>query len=60
MNYLNYFIAWVLFGAAAASLAKGKNRNPLVWVAIGLVIGPFALLIIAMMKPGPGPDQGYH
>jgi hypothetical protein len=30
------------------------------WVGIGLLIGPFALLIIAMMKAGPGVDKGYH
>jgi hypothetical protein len=57
---MEFFIAWLLFGAAAASLAKGKNRNVVFWVVIGLLIGPFALLIIAMMKPGPGPDQEYH
>jgi hypothetical protein len=57
---MEFFIAWLIFGAAAASLAKGKNRNVVFWVAIGLLIGPFALLIIAMMKPGPGPDQEYH
>jgi hypothetical protein len=57
---MEFFIAWLIFGAAAASLAKGKNRNVVFWVIIGLLIGPFALLIIAMMKPGPGPDQEYH
>jgi hypothetical protein len=57
---MEFFIAWLIFGAAAASLAKGKNRNVVFWVFIGLLIGPFALLIIAMMKPGPGPDQEYH
>ena len=57
---MEFFIAWLIFGAAAASLAKGKNRNVVLWVGIGLLIGPFALLIIAMMKAGPGPDKGYH
>jgi len=56
---MEYLIAWVLFGCAAASLAKGKNRNIYFWVFLGLLIGPFALLIIALMKPAPGADQGY-
>lgn len=56
---MEYLIAWALFGAAAASLAKGKNRSVFLWVVLGLLIGPFALLIIALMKPAPGADQGY-
>lgn len=57
---MEYLIAWALFGVAAASLAKGKNRNVVLWVVLGLLIGPFALLAIALMKPGPGADQGYN
>lgn len=57
---MEYLIAWILFGVAAASLAKGKNRNVVIWTIIGLLIGPFALLVIALMKPAPGPDQGYQ
>ncbi len=56
---MEFFFAWIVFGVAAASMAKGKNRNILLWVIIGLLIGPFALLIMAMMKPAPGADQGY-
>lgn len=56
---MEYLIAWVVFGAAAASLAKGKNRNIVLWAIIGLLIGPFAVLIVAMMKPAPGKEQDY-
>ncbi len=56
---MEYLIAWVVFGAAAASLAKGKNRNIVLWAIIGLLIGPFAVLIVAMMKPVPGEEQDY-
>jgi len=57
---MEYLIAWAVFGFAAASLAKGKNRNVVLWVIMGLLIGPFALLAIALMKPAPGPEQKYH
>jgi hypothetical protein len=57
---MEFLFAWVIFGAAAASLAKGKNRNVVRWVIIGLLIGPFALLIIALMKPAAGANQGYE
>jgi hypothetical protein len=58
-DIMEYLIAWALFGAAAASMAKGKNRSVVPWVLIGLLIGPFALLILALLKPAPGADQGY-
>lgn len=57
---MDYLIFWLVFGFAAASMAKGKNRHVILWFFIGLLIGPFAVLIIGMMKPGPGPDQGYR
>lgn len=50
----------LVFGFAAASVARGKNRNQYLWFGIGLVTGPFALLAVAIMKTGPGPDHGYH
>ena len=56
---MEYLIAWTLFGAAAGSLAKGKNRNIVLWVVIGLLIGPFAVLVIALLKPVPGTNQEY-
>ncbi len=57
---MELLIAWAIFGIAAGTLAKGKNRNVFLWVVIGLLLGPFAMLIIAVIKPGPGPDQGYQ
>ena len=57
---MEYLILWAVFGFAASSMAKGKNRNVVPWFFLGLLIGPFAILIIAVMKPGPGPDQGYQ
>jgi len=57
---MEYLILWAVFGFAAASIAKGKNRHVALWFIVGLLIGPFAVLIIALMEPGPGPDQGYH
>jgi len=56
---MEYFIMWAVFACAAYSFAKGKNRNPVLWAFIGLLIGPFALLVIAIMKPLPGPETDY-
>ncbi len=57
---MEFFLAWAIFGVAAGVLAQGKNRNIALWAIVGLLIGPFALLLIALMKPAPGPDHGYE
>ena len=57
---MEYLIAWLVFPFATASLARGKNRNVLLWGLLGLLLGPFAILIVALIKPAPGADQGYN
>lgn len=54
-----YLIAWCLFSCAAYSLAKGKGRNPRLWAAIGLVLGPLAVLIVALMPITTKSEAGY-
>jgi len=49
---MEYLILWAVFGFAAASMAKGKNRNAVLWFILGLLIGPFAILAVALMKSG--------
>ena len=49
-----------VFAAAAGSFAKGKNRNIWFWGALGMIIGPFAVLLLVFLKPGPGKFQGYN
>jgi len=56
---MEFLIIPAVFGFAAASVAKGKNRNPYLWFGIGMVSGPIGVLVVAIMKAAPGPDQGY-
>jgi hypothetical protein len=56
---MEYLFIPIVFAAAAGALAKGKNRNIFLWAALGLIIGPIAALIVAMMKSAPGPEQDY-
>ena len=56
---LEYLLLWAVFGFAAGSMAQGKNRRKEVWFVIGLFLGPFAVLIVALMKTAPGPEQDY-
>lgn len=55
---MEYLIGWLVFSAAAASIAKGKNRNVFLWAGLGILLGPFAILIVAMMGPAPPKDEG--
>ena len=57
---MEYLIAWLIFPFAAASLAKGKKRNMYLWAGLGLLLGPFAILIVALIKPAPDADEGYN
>lgn len=52
-------LVWVVFAAAAASMAKSKGRNIYLWVVISLLIGPFAILIVALLKTTPRGDSEY-
>ncbi|MBN1956575.1 MAG: hypothetical protein JXQ81_07720 [Desulfuromonadales bacterium] len=54
-----YIFLWIVFACAAYSLAKGKGRNKMMWFCIGLLIGPFASLILAFIPTVPGTKGGY-
>ena len=56
---MEYMILWAVFGFAAGSMAKAKRRRVPLWFVLGLLVGPFAILALGVMKPGSGPDQGY-
>jgi len=49
MYIMNAIIMWIVFGCAAYSVAGTKGRRPFVWFGIGLLIGPFAVLVVGMM-----------
>jgi hypothetical protein len=57
---MEFLFAWAVMAAAAGSVAKGKNRSVPLWVGVGLLLGPIAILIVALLKPAEGADQGYH
>ena len=57
---MEYLILWFVFGAAAFVLAKGKGRNLALWTILGLLIGPFAVLILALLPTTEQGDQDYN
>ncbi len=55
-----FILVWIVFAAAAASIAKSKGRSVPLWIVISLVLGPFATLIVALMKTTTTGDKKYH
>ena len=41
---MEFIIIWLVFPIAAGTVAKGKKRNVYLFAALGLLIGPFAIL----------------
>lgn len=52
-----YAFAWVLFGVVAAIIASTKGRSGLGWFILGLLFGPFSLVILALPSLGRGPNS---
>ena len=42
---MEYFILWCLFSVSAAVIASHKGRSSAGWFVLGLLVGPFALLV---------------
>ncbi len=57
---MEFIFAWLVFGAASFILAKGKGRNLVLWTILGLLIGPFAMLILAFLPTTEQGDQDYQ
>jgi hypothetical protein len=45
-----FWMVTVVFGVVASIIAYGKGRNSLGWLALGMFIGPFAL-VVAVLPP---------
>lgn len=43
---MEYFIIWILFGVVSMIIAKTKGRSAAGWFFIGVIFGPFALVVI--------------
>lgn len=48
---MELLLLWGLFGFVAAFGAGWKGRNPIGWFLLGVLIGPFALLLLLFAPP---------
>ncbi len=51
---MDYLIMWVVFACAAFSVADRIGKKRYLWFGIGLLIGPFAVLILGLMSVRSG------
>ena len=57
---MQYVFMWVIFACAAYSVAGSKGKNRYLWFGVGLLIGPFAVLILALLTADPAHRNTTH
>ena len=48
---MEYLLIWCLFGIVTAVIASGKGRGAAAWFFIGILLGPFGLILALTTKP---------
>jgi hypothetical protein len=51
-SHPGYYVGWGTLAPINAGLAQGKGRSGLAWFLISLLLGPFATLLLVLLKPG--------
>ena len=55
MEILIILLVYTVFGFALYKVAKAKNREPIGWILVSIIISPILiLLILALMPTLPG------
>ena len=55
MEIVLFILIYVGFGYALYKVAKLKNREPAIWILVGLILSPIIVLIVlALMPKVPG------
>ena len=55
MEILIILLVYAVFGFALYKVAKAKNREPIGWILVSIIISPLlVLLVLALMPSLPG------
>tara|TARA_B100002019_G_scaffold265221_1_gene254603 strand:+ start:260 stop:454 length:195 start_codon:yes stop_codon:yes gene_type:complete len=58
MEIILVILIYLGFGYALYKVAKSKNREPVIWILVGLILSPIIVLIVlALMPTVPGKKQ---
>jgi hypothetical protein len=48
---MEYAIVWLLFGIVCGVIAETRGLGPVKWFVIGLLIGPFGVVLVLVLPP---------
>lgn len=48
---MGFVVIWILFGIVTAVAAANKGRNGWGWFFIGVLLGPFGLILALVISP---------
>ena len=51
MELILVLLVYLGFGYALYKVAKSKNREPVIWILVGLILSPIIVLIILALMP---------
>ena len=51
MELFLVLLLYLGFGYALYKVAKSKNREPVIWILVGLILSPIIVLIILALMP---------
>ena len=51
MEIILVLLIYLGFGYALYKVAKSKNREPVIWILVGLILSPIIVLIILALMP---------
>ena len=51
MEILLVLLIYLGFGYALYKVAKSKNREPVIWILVGIILSPIIVLIVLALMP---------
>jgi len=51
MEIILFLLIYLGFGYALYKVAKSKNREPIGWILVGIILSPIIVLIILALMP---------
>ena len=51
MEILIILLVYIVFGIALYKVAKAKNREPLGWILVGIILSPIIVLLVLALMP---------
>jgi len=50
---MELYLLWIILGIAASYVASQKNKCRILWLVLGILLGPLALLMVGLSSATP-------